>query len=83
MGPEIGVDYSEKDLDVLDADLLQAERRRDWMSGVATTLRAKNQPAQAAERQYAKFAAMAQAMKELRAKIEKAIVAQRGNSAAD
>jgi hypothetical protein len=77
------VDYSEKDLDVLDADLLQAERRRDWMSGVATTLKAKNQPAEAAERQYVKLAATAQAMKELRSKIEKAIIAQRRNSAAD
>jgi truncated hemoglobin YjbI len=80
---ERGVEYSESNLDALDAELLQAERRRDWMSGVATTLKEQNQPARAAERQFAHFAAMAQAMKELRSKIETNIIAQRGTSAAD
>lgn len=77
------MEYSEKDLDVLEADLQQAERRRDWMSGVATTLKARNRPAQAAERQYAHFAAMAERMKELRVRIEQDIIAQRESSAAD
>ena len=77
------MEYSEKDLDDLDADLLQAERRRDWMSGVATTLKAKDKPARAAERQYAHFAAMAERMRELRARIERNILAQRESSAAD
>jgi hypothetical protein len=77
------VEYSEKDLDVLEADLIQAERRRDWMSGVAATLKSKNRPAQAAERQQAYFAAMAERMKEMRARIEQDVMAQRGRSAAD
>jgi hypothetical protein len=79
---ERGVEYSESKLDALDA-VLHAERRRDWMSGVATTLKEKNQPAQAAERQYAHFASMVQAIREIRSRIEQAIIAQRGNSAAD
>ena len=77
------VDYSESNLDILDADLMQAERRRDWMSGVAMTLRAKNQPAQAAERQHAHFAAMAEAMRDLRARIEQGILARRENAGTD
>ena len=77
------MEYSESNLDALDAELLQAERRRDWMSGVATTLKEKNQPAQVAERQYAHFASMAQAMREMRSRIEQSIIAQRGNCAAD
>jgi hypothetical protein len=80
---ERGVEYSESKLDALDAELLHAERRRDWMSGVATTLKEKNQPAQAAERQYAHFASMVQAIREMRSRIEQAIIAQRGNSVAD
>ena len=80
---ERGVEYSEDNLDALDAELLQAERRRDWMAGVATTLKEKNQPAHAAELQYAHFASKAQAMREMRSRIEQAIIAHRGNSAAD
>lgn len=77
------MEYSESNLDALDAELLQAERRRDWMSSVATTLKEKNQPARAAELQYAHFASMAQAMREMRSRIEQAIIARRENSTAD
>jgi hypothetical protein len=80
---ERSVEYSENDLDALEADLLQAERHRDWMSGVAVTLKARNRPARAAELQYAHFAAMAEQMRELRARIEQNIIAQRETSAAD
>lgn len=71
------MDYSDTDLDRANAELRDAERRRDWMSGVVTTLRAGNHHARAAERQLAVFAAMTAAMRQRRKEIEDAIMAQR------
>lgn len=71
------MDYSETDLDRANAELRDAERRRDWMSGVLSTLRAGNHHARAAERQLEVFAAMTSAMRARRKEIEDAILARR------
>lgn len=69
--------YSETDLSAADADIRDAERRQEWLSGVVTTLKARNLQTRAAERQLAHFAAMSAAMKNRRKEIEDAIVAER------
>lgn len=71
------MNYSETDLELVTAELSDAERRRDWMSGLVTVLQAKNQHTRAAERQCARFSAMATAMRKRRKEIEDAITARR------
>lgn len=73
--------YSEADLNAADADLRDAERRQEWMSGVVTTLKARNLQTRAAERQVARFAAMSTAMRNRRKEIEDAIIAARAREA--
>lgn len=69
--------YSEADLSTADADIRDAERRQEWMSGVVTTLKAKNLQSRAAEKQLVRFAEMSAAMRKKRREIEDAIIASR------
>lgn len=71
------MDNSDTDLSKANAELLQAERRREWMSGVVATLRARNHPARVAERQLAIFSDMTTAMRKRRKEIEDAVIAER------
>ncbi|MGV3549078.1 hypothetical protein [Rhizobium sp.] len=73
---------SESELAKVDAELSATERRREWMSGVVSSLKARNHPARVAERQLADFAIMLVAMRKHRKEIENAIVAQRDGSVA-
>jgi hypothetical protein len=71
------VDYSETDLEALNAKLAGVERRRAWMSDVVISLRARNCAVGAAAGQQAQFSAMAEALRELRSKMEDSIIAKR------
>lgn len=74
------MDYSDNDLNKASVELSQAERRREWMSGVVATLKARNHHARVAETQLAAFAAMTAAMRKRREEIEDAIIAQRNSA---
>jgi hypothetical protein len=79
------VDNSRTDPEKGEVELQQAERRREWMSAVVSSLKSKNQHTGAAERQLATFAAMTAAMRSRRKDIEDAVIADReaGEHAAD
>ncbi|CAN7155694.1 hypothetical protein [Rhizobium sp. LjRoot254] len=71
------MDYLETELGALNAKLVDVERRRAWMSEIAIALKARNCAVNVAERQEARFAEMADAMRVLRSRIEDSIIAKR------
>jgi hypothetical protein len=76
------MDYSETELGALNAKLVDVERRRAWMSEIVIALKARNCAVSAAERQQARFAEMAEAMRDLRSRMEDSLVAKRERPAA-
>lgn len=71
------MEYSESDLDAVNARLTDVERRRAWMADVVDALKARDGHTRAAERQQIQFAEMAEAMRELRSRIEQSIISAR------
>lgn len=71
------MEYSETELAALNAKLVDVERRRAWMSEIVIALKARNCTADVAERQQTRFAEMAEAMRDLRSRMEDSIIAKR------
>lgn len=65
--------YSETDLNAIDVELGDIERRRAWMASTIIDLRARNCRTTVAERQEAQFAEMLSAIHIRRAQIEQSI----------